>query len=507
MEWTDKDLLERFERDIWSKMPHLETSDGAIRVACPTPLIDLTADLHECARQVYKTALPQDLKVYGKFDSGLMTGSIKARPAFYIIHDAIKAGKLRNGDTIMEATSGNFGIALGKIADMGITVVSLVSRRLQEGVFEDLRKGNIRIMDLDMDICPAPGMAGSRDVLAAKAAAANIRSRLSEMGLDPGIFDENYTEIESLLTAQDIINLAKLLARIYGLFCPEQYDNQLNIEVHRTITGPEIDQQLREDGQSMGDYEIFCNFGTGGTSSGLSRYVSERYGKKSVHLVFPPPGQDVAGIRTRDKADGLAMYSPQDYATENEVDFGQARHLLRFFASRGRDMGESSALALYSAMQTAYQNNGGRFVVIIADGIHKYKKSLQEGRTQVSLEDAAADASQYDRIVWVHTQYTPKEEGIELIAKSLGVEKGKIRVPKARTVERLLMTRQIPEEMGSDIGEGKSLFVCMAGNTSLMAVKILANMGINAESLSGGITNLPGGMERGPGRLVRVATE
>jgi cysteine synthase/rhodanese-related sulfurtransferase len=539
LEWTDKDLLERFERDIWSKMPHLETSDGAIRVACPTPLIDLTADLHECARQVYKTALPQDLKVYGKFDSGLMTGSIKARPAFYIIHDAIKAGKLRNGDTIMEATSGNFGIALGKIADMGITVVSLVSRRLQEGVFEDLRKGNIRIMDLDMgitvvslvsrrlqegvfedlrkgnirimdldmDICPAPGMAGSRDALAAKAAAANIRSRLSEMGLDPGIFDENYTEIESLLTAQDIINLAKLLARIYGLFCPEQYDNQLNIEVHRTITGPEIDQQLREDGQSMGDYEIFCNFGTGGTSSGLSRYVSERYGKKSVHLVFPPPGQDVAGIRTRDKADGLTMYSPQDYATEKEVDFGQARHLLRFFASRGRDMGESSALALYSAMQTAYQNNGGRFVVIIADGIHKYKKSLQEGRTQVSLEDAAADASQYDRIVWVHTQYTPKEEGIELIAKSLGVEKGKIRVPKARTIERLLMTRQIPEEMGSDIGEGKSLFVCMAGNTSLMAVKILANMGINAESLSGGITNLPGGMERGPGRLVRVATE
>ena len=45
---------------------------------------------------------------------------------------------------------------------------------------------------------------------------------------------------------------------------------------------------------------------------------------------------------------------------------------------------------------------------------------------QISLEDAASVAKDYDRIVWVHTQYTPKEEGIEMIAKSLGVDKSKI---------------------------------------------------------------------------------
>ena len=44
-----------------------------------------------------------------------------------------------------------------------------------------------------------------------------------------------------------------------------------------------------------------CAFGTGGTSGGLSRYMNEKYGKKAIHVVFPPPGQDVAGIRTKAK--------------------------------------------------------------------------------------------------------------------------------------------------------------------------------------------------------------
>ena len=77
-----------------------------------------------------------------------------------------------------------------------------------------------------------------------KQAAANIRSQLSNFGFDTGIFDKAISEIESLLAKQDIINLAKFLAKSYGFFCPAQYDNQLNIEAHRTVTAAEIDQQL-----------------------------------------------------------------------------------------------------------------------------------------------------------------------------------------------------------------------------------------------------------------------
>ena len=179
----------------------------------------------------------------------------------------------------------------------------------------------------------------------------------------------------------------------------------------------------------------------------------------------------------------------------------------------GHDMGESSALALYAVMQMANFGGGGKFVAIVADGIQKYKKNLEamgkkQNRTQVSLQEAVSNINDYDRVIWIHTQYTPREEGIELIAKSLGVDKSKISVPKARDVEKLISTQQIPEELNKALeGSRKSLLVCMAGNTSLMAVKVLAGKGIASESLIGGISAISQEKGKPIGLLVKVATE
>lgn len=512
---VDSALLERFEQEIWNKIPHVEQSQGESKVVNATPLVDLTKDFKECAKSVYKLDLDdKDLKVYGKFDSTLPSGSIKVRAAVNIIHDAIITGKLKGNQTVIEATSGNFGIALGQLSKLGLNVVALVSRKLQEGVFKELRNENIRIMDLDMDICPAPGMENKADELAAKATAANVRSQLSELGFDPAIFDKNLDEIEKLLVKQDIINLAIFLAKIYDLFCPAQYDNELNIDVHKTVTAVEIDQQLHEKGDSLEDYQIVCSFGTGGTSGGISQYMAEKYGKKSVHVVFPVQGQDVAGIRTKAKAAGLTLYEPDKFAAEHEIDFEKAKLLLKFFVDKGHDIGESTALELYSVMQTASMGSAKKYIVIVADGIEKYKKNFEQISedkvpVQISLEDAASMANDYDKIVWVHTQYTPREEGIEMIAKSLGVDKSKIAVPKAKTVNELLSTQKVPEEISKELAgsKGKSLLVCMAGNTSLMTAQVLASKGIVTQSLNGGITNLPAGRGKNPGEYIQIARE
>lgn len=508
---VDNILLEKFEQEIWNKIPHLEGG----KVVNATPLVNLTNDLKECAKSLYKFDISnENLTIYGKFDANLVSGSIKVRPAIHIMHDAIKTGKLKNGQIIIEATSGNFGIALGQMSKLGLTVISLVSRKLQEGVFKELRKENIRIMDLDMDICPAPGIKDAdADALAAKATAVNIRSQLTELGFDPAKFDDSISEIKKLLAAQDIINLAKLISKIYGCFCPEQYDNELNIAAHRTITAVEIDQQLKEKGDSLEDYRLLCTFGTGGTSGGLSKYMNEKYGKKAVHVVFPPTGQDVAGIRTKAKADGLKLYNPDAYAAEHETDFEQAKYLLKFFVDKGHNIGESTALALYTILQMLSNGDSGKFLVVVADGIEKYRKNLEtisnNQRIQVSLEDATSSVQDYDKIVWVHTQYTPKEEGIEMIAKALGVDKEKISVPKASTIGKLLTTQEIPDELNKELEgtKGKSLLICMAGNTSLMATKILTGKGIVTESLNGGITNLPEGQGKNPGEYIQIARE
>ncbi|HEU4984823.1 MAG TPA: pyridoxal-phosphate dependent enzyme, partial [Nitrososphaera sp.] len=352
---VDNSLLSHFEQEIWSKVPHrAEKSGSAGTIINATPLVDITKEVKECAKSVFGLDLSgKALKVFGKFDSELLAGSIKVRPAVQIIHGAIATGKLRRGQTVFEATSGNFGIALGQISKLGIDVIALVSRKLQEGVFDELRNEKTRIINLDMDICPAPGMKGNASLMAAKATASNVRAQLTELGFDPAIFDKSRSEVEAVLASQDIINLAKLLAKIYGGFCPEQYDNELNIEAHRTVTAAELDQQLQEQKSALSESRIVCTFGTGGTSGGLSRYMMEKYGKKSVHVVFPLGDQDVAGIRTKSKASGLKFYQPDMYAGQHEVDFKQARRLLKFFVDKGYDMGESSALALYAVVQLA----------------------------------------------------------------------------------------------------------------------------------------------------------
>ena len=132
----------------------------------------------------------------------------------------------------------------------------------------------------------------------------------------------------------------------------------------------------------------------------------------------------------------------------------------------------------------------------------------KQKRTRVSLEEAASNTDQYGKVFWIHTQYTPKEEGLEVIAKSLGIDKSKITVPKARTVNELLTSQQIPEELSKELqGSDKSLFVCMAGNTSLMAANVLGAKGIVAESLNGGISELPEAKTKQIPDLIKVATE
>ena len=75
-----------------------------------------------------------------------------------------------------------------------------------------------------------------------------------------------------------------------------------------------------------------------------------------------------------------------------------------------------------------------------------------------------ANASGYDKVIWIHAQYTPRDEGIELIAKSLGIDKDKISIPDARTAQELLATQQIPDALSKDLeGDSKPLLVCMAG--------------------------------------------
>src|SRR6267143_4784765 len=512
---VDGVLLECFHNEIRSKVPHVVERDGNKAFVIPTPLEDLTAPLIECARVEYGLEITgKSFKIFGKFDSKIIGGSLKVRPAVEIIEQAIASGKLRAGQTVFEATSGNFGIALGMLEKIGINVIFLVSRKLQSGVLDELNKNSAKTVNLDIDICPAPGLAMDQNLVIAKATASNVRGQLSDLGLDGARFDKSRGEIEGLLARQDVINLAKLLAKVYHGFCPEQYDNELNVKSHEKVTAPEIDQQLREIGFSLADFKIISAFGTGGTSAGISKYVQGKYGKKTVHVVFPLNNQDVAGIRTKDKALGLRFYNPTLYAGQHEVDFEPARRVLRFFVGRGYDIGESSALALYACLQMLNYGVGDMLVVMLADGIDKYRSTLgtvtqAPPPLEVTLPQASSGVADYDEVLWTHGMFVPKEDGIKLLASSLGCDESKIKVARVADVQALISTERIPDNITNVLPKDnrKVLLVCMAGGTSLRVAQIFAAKGIQGQSLTGGIMSLSENSKKQPSELVQIATE
>lgn len=506
-EEVDFKLLAEFREQLEAKVPRVEEG----RVVNPTPFVDLTDVLMECARAEYSLKLdPVGVRVYGKLDSKIHGGSVKVRPAMRIIGAAIESGELVRGQTVFEATSGNFGLALGMLSGLGLRIVALVSRRLQPGVVGKMKADGVQLIDLDIDVCPAPGVQGEASRLMARATAASVRQQLKELGFDPSTFDGVEAEAVELLARQDAIALAKLLATAYGGFCPGQYDNELNAGVHEGVTGPEIDQQLKEVGSGLHEADVICALGTGGTASGLSVYATNVHGRKAVRVVYPISGQDVAGIRTKEKAQGLKFYEPGAYLGEQELDFEQARRVFDFFNTKGHDVGESGALALYGCLQLLNLGLRKTFVVMVADGASKYVSAderTKPRREQVRLQEAASSVSRYAGVVWVHAMFVPSDEGVEVIARSLGCDRSAVKVADVRDVQAVVSGREPSEEFDQLFpSDGRPvILVCMAGGTSLMVAKALARKGVAAESLMGGITGLPLSNTVQASRLIRMS--
>jgi len=506
---ADLALLRSFDTLVAGRIPHIE--DGGT-IASPTPIQDITELLVQAAKEEYGLDLTKrNLKVVGKFDSEIYGGSVKVRPAVQILRDAIVSGELKTGQTVFEATSGNFGIALGLIlGKLGVRVVGLVSRKLQGGVIDELKKSGVSTVDLDVEVCPTPGSLMDANTLTAKATAGSVKSQLEMIGFETGPFVKNLGRIEDLLAKQDVIRLAQLLAEIYGGYCPRQYENEMNARAHEMVTGPEIDQQLAAMGLSLRDFRVVSSFGTGGTSAGLSGYINGAYGRRSVHVVFPLAGQDVAGIRAKANAASLSFYKPEAYAGEHEVDFDDAKRLMTFFARRGVYLGESSALNLYATIQLANFGAGNRFLVIVADGADKYDvPKLQVAATArtISFEEAKAASTEYGSIVWTHPMFVPKEEGVKFLASTFGREEKDVTIVDPRDVQRILQSNELPDGLFDKVkGSGsRHLFVCMAGVTSLSVGKAFARKGVAVDNLSGGIMGLAGSFRRQPAELLRAA--
>jgi cysteine synthase A len=179
--------------------------------------------------------------IYAKAEFLNLTGSIKDRMALHVLHTAYRAGEIRPGDTIAEATSGNTGIAFAAIG---------------------------RALGHPVVIYMPDWMSPER--------AALIRSfgaRIEPVSKEQGGF------LGSIGLCEDLAQRRK------DVFLPRQFSNDANVEAHRLTTGPEIALQLARSGRTANAF--VAGVGTGGTVMGVGRYLKNQNPGVRVHPLEP----------------------------------------------------------------------------------------------------------------------------------------------------------------------------------------------------------------------------
>ncbi|MEE2673224.1 MAG: cysteine synthase A [Myxococcota bacterium] len=180
---------------------------------------------------------PDHVEMYAKVEAFNPIGSVKDRLALAIIDDAERRGRLKPGQTVIEATSGNTGIALAMVcAAKGYPFVAVMAES-----FSVERRQIMRAMGAKVILTPA-----------------------AERGTG-------------------MVKKAEALAAEHGWFLTEQFDNPANPEFHRQTTGPEI---LRDFAGRRLDYWV-SGWGTGGTLTGAGEVI--RLARPGVKIVATEP--------------------------------------------------------------------------------------------------------------------------------------------------------------------------------------------------------------------------
>jgi len=185
-------------------------------------------------------------KIYAKAELLNPTGSIKDRPASYIINDAEKNGLLKKGDTIIEATSGNMGISFAWLAaERGYNCKIVMPSNMSEERKQMLRLFGAELIEVD---------AGDFD------GAIRLRNELSERN---------------------------------DWFNCNQFDSQLNIQSHIETTAKEIENQVREIDATISGF--ITGTGTGGTLMGAGLSLKKIFPGMKVVAVEPDESPVMSG--------------------------------------------------------------------------------------------------------------------------------------------------------------------------------------------------------------------
>ena len=260
--------------------------------------------------------------VLGKLEGNNPAGSVKDRPAMSMINEAESRGAIAPGDTLIEATRGNTGIALAMAAAVKGYRLKLIMPSNQS----EERKGAMRAYGAELiDVSPEQGMEGARDLA--------LQMQSSGEGL--------------------VLN---------------QFANADNPGGHFATTGPEIWEQT---GGSVTHF--ISSMGTTGTIMGVSRFLKSRNPDVQIIGLQPTDGSQIPGIRR-----WPPEYLPDIYQHERvdrvlDISQSESEQMMKRLArEEGIFAGVSSGGAIAAALKLSAEVRGATIVAIICDRGDRY---------------------------------------------------------------------------------------------------------------------------------------
>lgn len=265
------------------------------------------------------------VRLFLKLEGNNPGGSVKDRPAFNMINEALKRGDIKKGGTLVEATSGNTGIALAFIANLlGLKMILIMPENSTEERVKTMRAYGAEVILTPADI----GIEGSRDL------AFKLRD------------EKGYT----------LLN---------------QFENDDNWKAHYKTTGPEIWRDTN------GEVTHFVSaMGTTGTIMGVSSFLKEK--NKDITIVGAQPDDNsrIPGIRKWPEEYVPKFFDRSKVDEVIEVTEADAKATtIKLAKEEGVFAGMSSGGSVYCALQVAEKIDKGVIVAIICDRGDRYLSS------------------------------------------------------------------------------------------------------------------------------------